>query len=245
LTNRLTDVTARCNTQVWKIEGKREITNMLINNGFNNEDIARAEKSNRVRELNRKYRSKSSQAPFVDHNCHILKLPFTTDRTMSDIQSYIRQNNLPFKTVFTNGPKISQVKRINHSTRCIKQCDVCDKLPAKYSCRVKFVVYKFTCKICQLFYIGKTSVFIKDRYSQHRNSILKKDRVSALSQHILECHNENRNGIDIFDLDILSKHKDNMETVISESIFINRLSPKLNRKHELVAINTDFTHLNV
>ena len=54
---------------------------------------------------------------------------------------------------------------------------------------------------------------------------------SALAGHI---HVGSPKSIDRYDLEILEKCSDPLDTRLTEARFIKKLSPKINRKHELV-----------
>ncbi len=116
-------------------------------------------------------------------------------------------------------------------------CIICKQINNRYDCNSRFVVYKFTCKACNEYYIGETCIAIKDRIKQHTNSINKKDTKSALSNHLLLEHAESNYDISNFKLDIISKHKDSLDTALSEAFAIQKYKPSLNRKFELSLYN--------
>ena len=128
-------------------------------------------------------------------------------------------------------------KKIAHSmnqcrNRKVKHmnCDVCNQLPNNYMCSDRFLVYKFTCVVCNEFYIGQTSRSFTFRYKEHMSSLNKKDKKSALSQHSLEAHNNLENVH--FTLDILERCSSPLETRLREAKTIDLFRPSLNRKHE-------------
>ena len=88
-------------------------------------------------------------------------------------------------------------------------------------------------------YIGKTSVFLINRYNQHKHSVENKNKTSALSQHLFDKHDA-MHTISQFALKILRKYKDNIDVTIGESMYIQRLKPSINRKFELAAYNVDY-----
>jgi len=46
--------------------------------------------------------------------------------------------------------------------------------------------------------------------------------------------------MDNIDLNILQQCKDSLDTCIAEAVWIGRLNPKINRKHELNDYNVDY-----
>ena len=116
----------------------------------------------------------------------------------------------------------------------------CPNIGVNFNCRVRFIVYSSICKLCHNTYVGSTSRFIRDRYAEHKRSLQKCDRVSALSQHMSICHGEQLSQISCFDFKILHKYRDSLDTLIGEAVYINRMQPAINRKHELVQYSVDF-----
>ena len=109
-------------------------------------------------------------------------------------------------------------------------CDICSHLPDRFSCSDRFLVYKFTCKYCNDFYIGETSRPFKCRYKEHNRSLNFNDEKSALSCHAKVMHSSLIFTIKSFDLDILSRWRTPVETRLAEARAIDHLRPQLNRK---------------
>ena len=138
-----------------------------------------------------------------------------------------------------SGLKISKLSNFSSSVHC-QDCDLCNQLPSYFNCKVRFVVYLFKCNLCNEKYIGETSVWLKERYDQHRRSITKKDNVSALSQHLIDFHTNVNHSISLFEVSIIKKCKDAIDTKLYESICIKRHNPKINRRFELTQFNLDY-----
>ena len=111
-------------------------------------------------------------------------------------------------------------------------CEVCEKLTDKYSCIDRFLVYKFTCQICNQSYIGQTARTLKARFVEHKNSLNRGDDISALSMHASIAHSDVTLSMDSFDLEILHQGKTPLESRLIEIKMINLHKPYLNRKHE-------------
>ena len=113
-------------------------------------------------------------------------------------------------------------------------CSVCKLVSDKFSCTTRQVVYKYTCMGCQDSYVGKTINSIKDRHKQHRAAIIKGDaNKRALAEHMCKCSYAFDRNMEAYSLTILEVCRDNVDTLIREAWWINKLSPKLNRKNEL------------
>ena len=111
-------------------------------------------------------------------------------------------------------------------------CEVCNMLPGGFKCDDRFLVYKFTCKYCNQFYIGETCRPFKARYSEHKRSISSNNKSSALAEHAIKCHSDLKITIADFDLQIVKKCADPLTTRLTEANCIDRQRPQLNRKHE-------------
>lgn len=59
------------------------------------------------------------------------------------------------------------------------------------NCATKYVVYLFTCKVCQVQYVGSTVCELKTRIRRHMSDInaVYTTNVSAVSRHAIETHN--------------------------------------------------------
>ena len=236
LDNRIRNVERRCNTENAKCSGHKNLEAMVAKNGFNKCDLQlaykRVEKSKRHQHLPKK--------AFNSEKHVIVKLPFTSESCLRKIKQHVSEQRLPFKIITTPGIRLSSLCTTKHNTPCEVGCEVCDMLPSCFNCKSKFVVYQFTCNLCGGMYIGKTAVFLINRYKQHKNSIASKNESSALSQHLIEKHANAVASISQFTLKVLRKYKDNIDVTIAESMYIQRLKPNINRKFELTMYNIDY-----
>ena len=159
-----------------------------------------------------------------------IKIKFTNDKTVRKIRNLIKKYKLSINLVSAPNKTLYQCLKNKHFASKHSDCVICDALPQYYTCSDRFLVYKFTCRSCPKFYIGQTCRPFKQRFYEHRRAIASGSSMSALAEHVHE-----RNDLTIldFDLDILEKCGDPLETRLAEARWINTLKPALNRKHEL------------
>ena len=113
-------------------------------------------------------------------------------------------------------------------------CDICNVLPPRFICSDRFLVYQFSCRHCNDFYVGQTNRPFKFRYCEHSRAIKKFDRSSALTEHLQKHHAKLVNkSISDFKLQVIDKCADPVTTRVTEARYIRLLRPKINRKHEL------------
>lgn len=177
-----------------------------------------------------------------NNNSPILKLPFLSDRSWFEIKRTLNKyNKFKIQLIMEKRNTICRTVKPKENNQC--SCDICKKLPGHLNCRSRFLVYSLICKLCttsMMQYIGETCVWLKDRLYQHKYSIKNKDNRSALSQHLNCEHKGSMFNIDDFNLKILQQCKDSHDTCIAEAVWIGRLKPKINRKHELNDYNVDY-----
>ena len=160
-----------------------------------------------------------------------LSIDFINDRLSRKIRGIINKYDFPVQVVNKPARTLKQVVSIKEKRRH-ENCEVCAQLPITYSCSDRYIVYKFTCKACDERYIGETSRPLIVRYKEHRQSLVKENCVSALSEHALKKHAWNNPKIDRFALDVLAKCRTPVEARLTEATMIDTLRPEINRKHE-------------
>ena len=151
------------------------------------------------------------------------------------------ESNLPIKLVSMPGPKsIHSINNIHKvANKCLNNCEVCNALPDKYNCKIKNVVYKFTCTICtdrEEAYIGRTSRTLSERYKEHADALHKASTNSALSEHWIKCHNNLPPNMIYFSLNIIKILQRPILSAIVEAQAIEQQQPSLNRKHEVTIL---------
>ncbi len=111
----------------------------------------------------------------TNNNNSILKLPFLNTHTNNQINKLVTASNLPISVVYIPGPSISSIFKPRDKTQNICLCDICGNFD-KVSCKWTNLVYQFCCQHCHLFYIGKTTRTLAERFSEHSSSIRKLDK---------------------------------------------------------------------
>ena len=167
-------------------------------------------------------------------NKTFLKLKFLNDSTNRQIHSLLKKYKIPANLVSVpNKSLYNCLKVIDQKNEKHDNCEPCEMLPKRLNCNDRFLIYKFTCKSCDQSYIGQTSRSFKHRFSEHKRAILKQQNTSALAEH---NHNGPKNSsIQDFNLEILDRCNDPLDTRLTEARFIKRLRPKINRKEEMTA----------
>ena len=214
--NSIQYVKKRCNTEFGRIKSMEKLESKLQNNGFST-------KNKRKHKSKRKRKEKNKNLAFF-------KLGFVNDKTDRKIRKLIHKYDLPVTFVSSSNQNLHQALKNKQEKKKHKNCFVCDLLPNKVKCTDRFLVYKFTCKCCQDFYIGQTSRPFKLRYNEHKRAVSNSCDSSALSEHCKKC---NCSQIDDFGLDIIGMCKDALNTRLTEARQIKQLNPKLNRKKEM------------
>ena len=74
-----------------------------------------------------------------------------------------------------------------------------------YSCKNKYVIYEFSCRICDQSYIGQTCRPFQVRYREHERSLRYEDQKSALSEHSMKAHSDKVMTINNFDYKIIDQ----------------------------------------
>ena len=169
-----------------------------------------------------------------EHNATTFTLDFISDRCNRKINKILEKYDFKIRVASKPAKYLKHCIGGGKSVKKHENCEICSKLPDHYRCDDKYLVYKFTCTLCNEFYIGETCRPIKFRYSEHQRSINKKNKTSALAEHLTNKHGEVKATIQDFDLNIIKKCANPLATRLSEAAAIDRYRPSLNRKHELV-----------
>ena len=151
----------------------------------------------------------------------ILQLDFISDSCNRKINRILNKYDFNIKLVSKPAKYLKQTLRRSPDMNKHDHCDVCDHLPDRFRCDDKYLVYKFTCKYCNEFYIGETCRPFKLRYSEHRRSLASKNKTIALAEHAIR-HRDVNVTITDFSLEILQKCTDPLQTRLSEATAIDR-----------------------
>lgn len=226
LTQSVKNVEKKCSNSTNREFSFNILKSRIKNNGYNNFDPHRS--------LQRLYHKKEKKEKDTDYKVPLV-LDFVSDSHSRHIRKILsKYDQLPIQLVTKTGKQLKDCFKNRPKTVRHGDCDVCKKLEDKYICSDRFLVYKFTCNICQDSYIGQTARPFKQRFTEHKYSLNRADETSALSTHALKAHGDVTLDIDSFSLRILFKGKTPLETRLIESKMIRTQQPNLNRKHELV-----------
>ena len=152
-----------------------------------------------------------------------LDLPFFNDRAEWKIKNLFRRHGINIRLYRRSNTLFNTLRPKRAPVSSCRWPDCPTK--ASNTCFVKNVVYQITCSGCQGTYIGQTS---RELHVRIRDHIL--GRGSTLHHHLTTC------GAGQFQVDILSKEKDPVNTQLAEGLYIRDLKPRLNRSESLLVI---------
>ena len=166
---RYIDIQTRCSDENLRQTSEGKLFDILKQNGYTKKDVKKLI-NNRQNQNKQNNNAKNS----------ILKLPFISDRCNREINKLIKRYNLPVRLLM-NMVANEQVCGLTKKVLKNCNCEICSGLE-KYSCRDRFIVYKYTCNLCDEFYIGKTARQFIIRHQEHQRSIKNKNSLSVLSE---------------------------------------------------------------
>ena len=113
------------------------------------------------------------------------------------------------------------------------ECRTCKALKFG-NCQTTHTIYKITCLICFLKYIGETLRPIDPRFEEHykcaANPTCKSYKKKAFAQHYLQHHP----GMDPkLELEILGRESNTVRRKVIEAMYIMNENPEINLKSEL------------
>ena len=214
--NYIKNVDDKCSNEILKTEAQSKLQNRFMANGFYD---TKKRQTRRKKMENNEY--------------NILQLDFISDACNRKLRDIIKRYDFKIKVVSKPFKYLKDCLRKNENQKH-ENCSICKILPRGFKCDDRFLVYKFTCKFCNGDYIGETCRPFKERYSEHSRSIRFKNKTSALSDHAISEHKDTSITIDDFDLNIIKRCVNPLETRLSEVAAIERSRPSLNRKHERI-----------
>ena len=169
ISNSVKQVANKCSDEQMKSLALKKLKNRLQSNGF---------KSINVHKI-----SNNSKKVAAKEDGVFLQTGFINDRFNKKVNKILKQYSFPIKAIFKPNRKLSHCFRPKNIKQKHENCNICTRLPEKYNCDDRFIVYKFTCNLCQKFYIGETCRPLRFRYEEHKRSLEKNDKKSALSEH--------------------------------------------------------------
>ena len=217
--NSIKTVTDRCSDKSLREEALSRLNSRFEHNGFYNVKLDQKRKKSKEAENNPR------------DKCY-LKLDFISDSLNRQIKNILKDYDFPIQMVSIPAKPLKFALSQNKKENKHSQCHICDHLPERYGCWERFLVYKFICIVCNQFYIGETCRPFYLRYKEHQRSLNNNDSISALSQHVLNAHSQQKIVLTDFNLDILIQCRSPVETRLAEARAIDNQKPHLNRKHE-------------
>ena len=209
----------KCSNETKKTEALEKLQKRFRANGFRNVNVSKI--------LNRQQHSADTKNKKV-----FLSLPFLGDKNTKQLKRILQNYDFPVQLVSKPAEKLSQCFHDKTFMPKHENCNLCNSLPRKHNCEDKFIVYEFTCKLCNCSYIGQTNRPFYLRYKEHTRSLDSKNKISALSEHALLVHPSENLTISDFTIDFLKQCRSPLETRISEAQLIDAKRPQLNRKLE-------------
>ena len=169
--------------------------------------------------LNNKFEPKLI-SPTVPRDLKYLKLPYMGHLSFTirnKLKAALRDAypQINFQFVFTNNFNIGSF--LKHKT--VLPYNLCS-----------MVVYSFTCPRCNARYVGSTTRWLSHRISEHEGvSIRTRQPLSSPSHSAIRDHAKRcKHHITHTDFTVLKRCSDQLDLIISESLFIQRMNPQLN-----------------
>ena len=87
------------------------------------------------------------------------------------MKKFLKKHDFNVRVVSKPAKYLKQVLVNPQRLKKHENCNPCSHLPAPFRCDDKFLVYQFTCKLCNECCIGETCRPFKMRYSEHSKSL--------------------------------------------------------------------------
>jgi len=207
-----------CTSQLDKNQANSLLQNKLVQNGYKTTQI------NKFRQRNN--RNTINQSSNI--NPIYFSIPFVSNQFQNKLKHIMNEltdeTKIPFRIVNRSSNTLGlKLSKLNHKNSCSKR--LCHVNNEKI-CLLKYTVYYAKCSLCisRQDYVGSSRQQLHDRAYQHYNSA-----EEAIHQH---CRLLSHPGLP-FKYNVLSRASSLKELLIKEALYINRLKPTLNRKHEL------------
>jgi len=208
-----------CSTEIGREAGQKQFINKLKRNGYSASQITKFSS----------YSPRESQDHQQTTNRPIyIPIPFISDtfqRKIKHILSEASNNyNIPIRiSNRSNNTLRANLSKISHKSSCNKQrCLLNDP---KMCCE-SYIVYYAKCQKCdnRMDYVGSSKQYLHDRVQQHYTK-----SGEAIYQH----NTSHSHNYPSFKYKILSKCYNLKEMLITEAIYIKKIKPTLNRRHEM------------
>ena len=161
-------------------------------------------------------------------------IPYINEKFNANVKHILTKHNIPARLTNSRGRTVRELARRPATTPSRCQSKAC---PAPGICQRSSVIYKATCRICGLFYVGQTQCKLHDHAREHVTAARERSRSSALGERCRTQHpvpedadDEDRQPSITFE--VLSQHRDILHLHIEEAMAIQSLRPPLNRRDE-------------
>ena len=205
-------------------------------NGYPDNLINKTVKNN-MHNISRKTSSHTNKTTNLTET--FLRLPYIDETTVRRVNGILRSSGTPLKVAWTSGPTLGQklITSAFSNPPCPagqRLCHTCE-CGLKGKCATKNVVYKITCKMCEVkrrdeSYIGECTRPVRYRFNEHLSDARLRKPDTPLGEHIADVHT-NVSHTDInsgFKIEIINLGRDSAEIKIAESIQIRNRKPSLN-----------------
>jgi len=215
-------IAARCTDPASKAHHLGEFGEKLSRNGYPASIIGRTFSQTHRQDSGQSHpRSRERRQSFY------LKLPFFNDALYFKAKNIFRKYGLPVTIVPQSRSLRSRLRSRSGASATLCSIPGCLTAPGS-TCFRSNVVYKLTCHICHLSYIGSTIRALHIRIAEH----FKSER-SAIYKHVRECIGCTSRS---WGVRVLAQGVDPVDVRLKEALLIKRFDPKLNRREELLEV---------
>jgi hypothetical protein len=157
-----------------------------------------------------------------------ITMPFVNDNQVREIRRSLRKCNLDelISVSFTSKTLSSLLRPVNNLV-CKTNCEYCKSNSQDKTCKIKNIVYRIECGLCNDIYIGETSRTMQSRIKEHC-----KMHSSQVFNHFVTHHPNVTPGPDVITWSVL--HAGLRHTQIRRSVEeceIRSKAPGMNLKH--------------
>ncbi len=229
--NTYNKIEERCSEKEEKIKKIEAFDKILEENMYSIKQIRTFKTQHRSNRKNtRKNTRKSTENKPIS-----LFLNYINEATNHKINKTIEKYGLRIKLINKSAPQLASILKKKQRTRLQHQnnCDICKLITnTKNTCQTRYVVYEFTCKLCDQKYVGQTARPFHYRFKEHRRSVNNRNETSALAEHNRKFHGGKLN-IEDFKIRFLDICNNPVDCKISEAKHIGSTHPKINRRDEM------------
>jgi hypothetical protein len=231
MTNFFKIIFDRCNNDPGLEEGVNTMISEMRHNGYSDTIIKRC-----IKKACNKHNDLDGTIPArYDKWTNAIPIKCTYLNNLAHFQNkkLITESQLPFVHVLEKNLKISSLGT-KPTIPCPSNCKTCP-LQEKPACLTSKCNYIASCKICGEEYIGKTDRRLQDRMKEHMVYVANiREEKSALAHHSINEHADILDDpfVDKFSFKLLRSNTDEPNNSIAESLYISKIDPEMNRKHE-------------